>query len=114
MRRRLRRVVLLMAHPGNEVCEALAAALSEVSRRNERTKFVRVVASEAVPGYPRRLCPTLIVYWKGDVVKRYVCRRPFACALHVATSRQQPADVLPPLLFPSASLALNPLVGRRG
>jgi len=82
------RVVLLMAHPGNEVCEALAAALSEVSRRNERTKFVRVVASEAVPGYPRRLCPTLIVYWKGDVVKSVSGLEPFG-----GTSRLTPENV---------------------
>lgn len=68
------RVVVLMEHAGDAPSDALAECLVAIAKRCPRTKFVRVPATDAVPRYPQRLCPTVIVYHKGDVVQNIAGR----------------------------------------
>ena len=54
-------------------CRQLSALLaSSVAPRFPTTKFVDIVAQEAIPNYPARLTPTLLIYRDGDLAAQIV------------------------------------------
>ena len=53
-------------------CRQLSALLATVAARFPATKFVDIVAQEAIPQYPTRLTPTLLVYRNGDLASQIV------------------------------------------
>lgn len=53
-------------------CRQLSALLTALAPRFPTTKFVDIVAQEAIPNYPTRLTPTLLVYRDGDLASQIV------------------------------------------
>lgn len=41
-------------------------ALSQLAKRFKTTKFLRIVATDAIPNYPDKNVPTLLVYFEGN------------------------------------------------
>ena len=58
-------------------CNQLSALLASLAQRFPATKFVSIVAQEAIPNYPARLTPTLLVYRNGDLSSQIVSAEQF-------------------------------------
>jgi len=41
-------------------------ALSQLAKKFKATKFLRIVATDAIPNYPDKNVPTLLVYFEGN------------------------------------------------
>ncbi|QLG71156.1 hypothetical protein HG535_0B01940 [Zygotorulaspora mrakii] len=50
----------------------LANIFRKLSPRFREIKFVEIKATRAIENYPESNCPTLLVYYKGDVVKNMI------------------------------------------
>lgn len=70
-------VVVLLYKPRHPECDALGACLDELARKHRHTKFVRIVSTECIPGYPDGNLPTLIVYRHRDVARSFVGVGPY-------------------------------------
>ncbi|CAG9462693.1 unnamed protein product [Pedinophyceae sp. YPF-701] len=53
-------------------CVVLQQCIDELARKFPNTKFVRIVSTEASPGYPDTALPTLLLYKDGNKVKDFV------------------------------------------
>ena len=53
-------------------CRQLSGLLASLAARFPATKFVDIAAAEAIPNYPARLTPTLLVYRDGDMASQIV------------------------------------------
>jgi hypothetical protein len=46
--------------------------MQQLSQHHPKTKFTRIFFSNAIPNYPERNLPTVLVYFKHDIVWRMV------------------------------------------
>ncbi|EKE39910.1 hypothetical protein ENUP19_0291G0004 [Entamoeba nuttalli] len=65
-------VVVLLYKNGIEGCDILSARLNELARKKRSTKFVKILSHLAIPDYPDKLLPTLIVYRNTNHVKQFI------------------------------------------
>ena len=65
-------VVVLLYKNGIEGCDVLNARLNELAAKKRSTKFVKILSHLAIPNYPDKLLPTLIVYKDTNHVKQFI------------------------------------------
>jgi hypothetical protein len=58
-------VVAAMVEPGHPGCEALISVFSELSRKHRDTKFVACLVREAIPNFPPKHLPCVVIYHSG-------------------------------------------------
>jgi hypothetical protein len=58
-------------------CQLLEQKLRILANKFKSTKFVKIRAGAAIPNYPDRNLPTLLIYNRGDVRQQYVGLAPF-------------------------------------
>ena len=65
-------VVVLLYKRGITDCDILAARMNELAPKKRATKFVKILSYLAIPDYPDKLLPTLIVYRNTNHVKQFI------------------------------------------
>ena len=65
-------VVVCLFQQGIQACSVLLQRLQALSRKFRATKFVKITATDAIRGYPDRNCPTLLIYYEGDLKRQLV------------------------------------------
>ena len=65
-------VVVCLFQPGIPACSLLLQRLESLARKFRATKFVKIVATDAIHNYPDRNCPTLLLYFEGDMKRQMV------------------------------------------
>ncbi|ELP90691.1 hypothetical protein EIN_024000 [Entamoeba invadens IP1] len=65
-------VVVLLYKNGIEPCRILETRLAELAVKKRATKFVKILSHLAIPNYPDKLLPTLIVYRNTNHVKQFI------------------------------------------
>eukprot|EP00735_Rhodelphis_limneticus_P013261 TRINITY_DN685_c0_g1::TRINITY_DN685_c0_g1_i1::g.28875::m.28875 TRINITY_DN685_c0_g1::TRINITY_DN685_c0_g1_i1::g.28875 ORF type:complete len:242 (+),score=60.57,sp/Q5RB77/PDCL3_PONAB/38.76/9e-39,Phosducin/PF02114.11/5.5e-13,Thioredoxin/PF00085.15/0.0098,EF-1_beta_acid/PF10587.4/0.26 TRINITY_DN685_c0_g1_i1:65-727(+) len=65
-------VVVLLYQHSNPDCEIMEASLAPLSRKFRDVKFLAIKSTDAIPNYPDKLLPTVLVYHQNDIVKQYV------------------------------------------
>ncbi|KAK7195776.1 phosducin [Novymonas esmeraldas] len=55
-------VVGVLVKPGNSDCEALLTVLRTVAQRRRTVKFVSMISTEAIPNFPDRHLPCVLLY----------------------------------------------------
>ncbi|KAL6053727.1 Phosducin-like protein 3 [Balamuthia mandrillaris] len=65
-------VVILLYKPSHEHSKLMNERLQELARKFRATRFLKIQAEEAIPGYPERNVPTLLIYFNGDLKKQFV------------------------------------------
>ena len=65
-------VVVCLFQPGIPACALLLQRLSALARKFRATKFVKIVATDAIRNYPDRNCPTLLIYYEGELKRQLV------------------------------------------
>jgi hypothetical protein len=65
-------VVVHLMENGSEACSLLNRCLEEVARRFSAIKFVKIMAQEAIANFPRKKCPTVLVYKDGNILSQFV------------------------------------------
>lgn len=50
--------------------------LVALAKKFPQTKFVKIRSEEAIPNYPDRNLPTLLIYNKGDIASQFVTLKP--------------------------------------
>ncbi|KAL7713257.1 Phosducin domain-containing protein [Entamoeba marina] len=65
-------VVVLLYKSGIEGCDVLMTRLNELAFKKRSTKFVKILSHLAIPNYPDKLLPTLIVYKDTNHVKQFI------------------------------------------
>lgn len=65
-------VVCHLFSQGSPSCEVLDRCLASLAAKFKSVKFVRILGSEAIQGYPEARCPTVLVYQSGDMKKQFV------------------------------------------
>lgn len=59
--------------PGrNKLCDKLHEHHSAIARRHPAIKCLRIVATDAVPNYPAKNIPTLLLYHRSDPIDQLV------------------------------------------
>lgn len=56
----------------NKLCDKVHECHRAIARRHSAIKCVRIVATDAVPNYPARNIPTLLLYHRSDPVDQLV------------------------------------------
>lgn len=54
------------------MCQLLQQKLQILAPKFAATKFVKIRSEEAIPNYPHKNLPTLLIYRKGDVAAQFV------------------------------------------
>lgn len=57
---------------GKPECQLLNLCMDKVAARFRDVKFLRIVSTEAIPNYPDKNCPTLLVYHNGEIKSQTV------------------------------------------
>lgn len=65
-------VVCHVFKPAVPHCQLLNKLLVPLAARFKETKFVKIYSHEAIPGYPDRNLPTLLIYHKGEMKRQFV------------------------------------------
>ena len=65
-------VVVHLYSPLQRSCRTVSHHLRSLAHRFPHTKFVEVVAQEAIPNYPTHRTPTLLVYHTGEMQAQVV------------------------------------------
>jgi phosducin len=65
-------VVVFLFKEGVKGCHMMDERLRALAVRFPMTKFVKIVSTEAIPNYPDRHLPTLLIYKEGDMKKQIV------------------------------------------
>lgn len=65
-------VFVHMSSSGVLQSRLLASLFAQAAVKYKEHKFVDIPAARAVENYPDSNCPTLLVYYRGDVLKQYV------------------------------------------
>jgi hypothetical protein len=60
-------VVGVMMADGHGDCDLLLKVLASVAQRNREVKFVSLVARQAIPNFPEKHLPCVLLYHKGDM-----------------------------------------------
>jgi hypothetical protein len=64
-------VVAVLVKPGNGDCEALLTVLRTVAQRHKAVKFVCLISTDAIPNFPDRHLPCVLLY-KDKTLKKQV------------------------------------------
>ncbi|CCW62469.1 unnamed protein product [Phytomonas sp. EM1] len=64
-------VVAALIKPGHSDCESLLNVLRTVAQRNRDTKFVSMISTEAIPNFPEKHLPCVLLY-KNKCVKKQI------------------------------------------
>lgn len=83
-------------------CKVLQHCLEELAGRYPHVRFLSMLATDCIPGYPDTNLPTVLVYHDGACARTLVGLRPFG------GSRLSPESAPPPSLCP---YALSPCAG---
>ena len=70
-------VVVHLFAPGLEECKVLDQIFLELATRHPYTKFVKIKGNAAIPNFPDRNCPTVLIYQKGKMIKQWIGLVPF-------------------------------------
>ena len=70
-------VVGLLTEQGHEQCEALAKVLSALAAKHRDVKFVAVPAAEALPKFPKKQFPLVVVYKDGKMMHQITTLEPW-------------------------------------
>ena len=65
-------VVVHLYHPQQRSCRTVSRHLQTLAQRFPHTKFLEILAVEAIPNYPPHRTPTLLVYVSGDMTAQIV------------------------------------------
>ena len=65
-------VVVHLYSPLHRSCRTVSHHLRSLASRFPHTKFVEIVAQEAIPNYPNNRTPTLLVYHTGEMQAQVV------------------------------------------
>ncbi|EFC47110.1 predicted protein [Naegleria gruberi] len=65
-------VVVHLYAPAIEDCKILDDRLTKLSNKFLEVKFVRIRGSAAIPNFPEKNCPTLLIYRGGNNVAQFV------------------------------------------
>ncbi|KPA79010.1 hypothetical protein ABB37_05552 [Leptomonas pyrrhocoris] len=63
-------VVAVLIRPGNSDCEALLAVLRTVAQRHKALKFVSMISTDAIPNFPDRHLPCVLLYNSKELKKQ--------------------------------------------
>ncbi|KAL7701558.1 phosducin [Lotmaria passim] len=63
-------VVAALIKPGHSDCEALLTVLRTVAQRHKAVKFVSLISTEAIPSFPDRHLPCVLLYHKKELKKQ--------------------------------------------
>jgi len=63
-------VVLHLFCYGKRECRLMNQCLVKLAKKIRYVKFRKIVAGECIHGYPDSECPTIIIYYKGDILKK--------------------------------------------
>lgn len=63
-------VVGVLVKPGNSDCEALLSVLRTVAQRRRTVKFVSMISTEAIPNFPDRHLPCVLLYKDKELKKQ--------------------------------------------
>lgn len=65
-------VLIHMFQEGDKLCQKLHEQHSSIARRHPTIKCLRIIATDAVPNYPAKNIPTLLLYHRSDPVDQLV------------------------------------------
>jgi len=65
-------VVVFLYKQGIPHCQFLEQKLRILAQKFKATKFIKIRSESAIPNYPDRNLPTLLIYNKTDVVQQFV------------------------------------------
>jgi len=65
-------VVLVLFQSGIPACNVILQRLNVLAQKIKTTKFLKIVATEAIHNYPERNCPTLLIYHEGNLKRQIV------------------------------------------
>lgn len=80
-------VAVLLYKDGHEGCEAMVACFEALASQFTTTKFVKIVSTECIPGYPDCNLPTVLVYNNTN------CKRHLVGMRHFGGGRPTPETV---------------------
>lgn len=63
-------VVAVLIKPGHSDCEALLTVLRTVAQRQRTVKFVSMISTEAIPNFPDRHLPCVLLYSNKELRKQ--------------------------------------------
>lgn len=58
-------------------CQLLQQKLVNLAKKYPETKFVKIRSEEAIPNYPDKNLPTLLIYHKSDIINQFIGLKPF-------------------------------------
>lgn len=65
-------VVTHLSSQGVLQSRLLSSLFTQLASKFAEIKFVEIPGSRAIENYPDSNCPTILIYFKGDVVKQYI------------------------------------------
>mmetsp|Transcript_15795 Transcript_15795/g.34244 ORF Transcript_15795/g.34244 Transcript_15795/m.34244 type:complete len:254 (-) Transcript_15795:171-932(-) len=80
-------VLVQLYKDGHPACRALGECLEMLAPMHTSTKFVKIVSTECIPGYPDSNLPTLLVYQNTDVAHQFIGMQ------HFNGTRATPIDI---------------------
>lgn len=63
-------VVAALVKPAHSACEALLSVLRSVAQRHAAVKFVSLISTEAIPNFPDRHLPCVLLYKEKELKKQ--------------------------------------------
>ena len=70
-------VVLLLMQPGHSDCARLKRSFDECACKYSDTKFLEIMSTECIPGFPEKQLPCVIIYKNGNLVKQLTGLNPW-------------------------------------
>lgn len=70
-------VALHLQQPAVEACHLLGSALDSLAPRFPATKFLRILSTDCIPGYPDANLPTVVLYHAGVCVATLIGLLPY-------------------------------------
>eukprot|EP00758_Cryptobia_borreli_P015977 Tbor_TRINITY_DN6068_c2_g1::TRINITY_DN6068_c2_g1_i1::g.10712::m.10712 len=71
-------VVAVMMKLGNADCDLLLTIMRQAASRNRDVKFVSLVALEAIPNFPEKHLPCVLLYHKGEMIQQTTTNTPWS------------------------------------
>ncbi|CDK28599.1 unnamed protein product [Kuraishia capsulata CBS 1993] len=65
-------IFLHMTLSSNQQSRLLSAIMQRIAPKFAEIKFCEIPANRAVENYPDANCPTILIYYKGDLVQQYI------------------------------------------
>eukprot|EP01027_Heterolobosea_sp_BB2_P001439 GEZU01002182.1.p1 GENE.GEZU01002182.1~~GEZU01002182.1.p1 ORF type:complete len:235 (-),score=102.77 GEZU01002182.1:241-945(-) len=70
--------VVLHLYAGNPEDQIVEHCFGILAKKFRATKFLRIKGCDCIKGYPDRNCPTILVYYNGELKRQWVKLDPFA------------------------------------